>query len=199
MKALVIQSRCSRVSVGEGGRCYTTSGLPVLPHIGCYSTKDSAKSTSDRSRLKCSDFSHLPSVSIALFHFQSLLSWLTCPPFSIKILITTTDLSVWWALLRYVCKVHTQIPTPCGCCQEIRQIYLCQPAEVRRRQHCKGMQSRMKVEVTVRSEWRHWLRKCTWKGKKGLGLLEGVLAEEDLYVWQETGVIWSLERCSSAV
>lgn len=37
------------------------------------------------------------------------------------------------------------------------------------------------------------------KREKGLGLLEGVLAEEDLYVWQETGVIWSLERCTSAV
>lgn len=115
MKAVVIQSRCSRASVGEGGRCYTTSGLPVLPHIGCYSIKDSAKSTSDRSRLKCSDFSHLPSVSIALFHFQSRLSWLTYLLFSIKTRITTIErwanLSVWWALLRCLQGTHPDTNT----------------------------------------------------------------------------------------
>lgn len=47
-------------------------------------------------------------------------------PFSIKAHATTigrnANLSVQWAPLLCVCKVHTQIPTPCGGCQEIRQI-----------------------------------------------------------------------------
>lgn len=161
-------------SVGEGKRCYTTSGLPILPHKGCYSTKDSAKWKSDRSRLKCSDCSHLPSVSIALFHFQSLLSsnrifalccWLTYPLSPLRHMQPPLEGTPIYLCSEHRCSVFARYtPKYQHPVEVVRRSdrYLCQPAEVRQRQLCTGMQPRMKVEVTIKSEWMLSLRKCTW-------------------------------------
>lgn len=78
------------LAVVEEGKGVTQQVGFQYSHLGCYSTRDSAKWNSDRSRLKCSSYflSHLPSVSITFYHFRSLLSlnifelglfWLTRP------------------------------------------------------------------------------------------------------------------------
>lgn len=150
MKAVVIQPYCSRVwwSCGGGERCYTTSGLPVLPPrvLQCLSQREHLPSLSFSSHAFSLFQRHSP-FFFSVFRFS-------CPAPDMQYHHCKRQpficlVSFVFLFARYTPEYQHSV----GMLSDRRvDRFLCQPAEMRHWQHCPGMHPITKVEETVKKK-----------------------------------------------